>query len=262
MSGLPDGKKFPIVISGVMFTGFATLIGLAYILLIVASLRLPLEYDEAFNLTVVKNLSEDFSYGSNGAINNGGTRVLFDPYVTTGPVLIVPTALVWWLTNGTLWAVRLVPAAFFALYLWALWRVSGPLTSRWVRLGLLVGPLALVVPTAFEHAAFAPTRLVGETTAATLILWGLVQMSKNRLLWGGILVGLAVQTKLVAIIPATVVVASVVISVWMTPERSRARNVFAWMAGFLAPTLAFELLRMIVLGFSGYVDNTRSVLNY
>ena len=78
MSGLPDGKKFPNVISGVMFLGFATLIGLAFILLVVASLRLPLEYDEAFNLTVVKNLAEDFFYGSNGAVNGDSTRVRFE----------------------------------------------------------------------------------------------------------------------------------------------------------------------------------------
>jgi hypothetical protein len=35
-----------------------------------------------------------------------------------------------------------------------------------------------------------------------------------------------------------------------------------WISGFIAPTVLFEFLRIIVLGFRGYVDNTLSVVNY
>ena len=109
--------EFPCVISGRCSRYLLARLGLLTSCL---SLRLPLEYDEAFKLAVVKNFAEICFHGSNGAVHGDSTRVLFDLHITTGLVLIIPTALVCWLSNGTLWAVRLVPTHRFVKFcFWA-----------------------------------------------------------------------------------------------------------------------------------------------
>jgi uncharacterized membrane protein len=237
-----------------------------FVVLIASHLRLPLEYDEAFNITVVENVAERFFYGTNGAISfvtgEVGTPVLFDPLITTGPTLLLPAALVWRMSNGAVWATRLVPAAFFALYLLGSWVASRGTVGRWYRLLLVVGPLTLVVPIAFEHAAFVPTRMVGETTAATMILWGALLASRGKLWWGGVLVGLAVQTKLVAIIPSLIVVIAVLVIVHANPLAGRWRRSAIWLLGAIAPTMIFEAIRLVTLGWDDYRTNTGAIVNY
>lgn len=252
--------------SDVAFGLALAVIVLAYCLLTASQLRLPLEYDEAFNITVVENIAERFVYGTNGAVTTFGQdigeSVLFDPLITTGPTLLLPAALVWQISGGAIWATRLAPLAFFGVYLFGCWMAARGIVGRWYRLGLLVGPLALVVPTAFEHAAFVPTRMVGETTAAAMILWGLLLASRGAFWWGGILVGLSVQTKFVAAIPATVVLLAVLVIVHARRDTDRWRRSLKWLIGAVVPSLAFESVRLLTLGWSRYVENTDQIVNY
>ena len=235
----------------------------AYALMIVGQLRLPLEYDEAFNMTVVENLGERFLYGTNGALGQPiGVPVPFDPYITTGPTLLLPAAIAWWLFDGAVWATRLVPASFFVLYLVGAWSATRGLVGRWYRLLVLLGPFALVVPMAFEHAAFVPTRLIGETAAATMILWGVLFAERGRLWWGGVLVGLAVQTKYVAAIPAMIVILIMIVVIISRSRDGAARRCSVWVMGAAAPTLLFELSRLMTLGWDDYRANIDATFNY
>lgn len=53
----------------------------------------PLLADDAFNLQVPYNLVKIGSYASFGAVWEGADKV-FDPYLTTGPVISLPITLV------------------------------------------------------------------------------------------------------------------------------------------------------------------------
>ncbi len=235
----------------------------AYALMVFGHLRLPLEYDEAFNMTVAENFGERFFYGTNGALGQPiGVPLAFDPYITTGPTLLVPAAVMWRLFGGAVWAIRLVPVVFFVLYLAGAWSATRGLVGRWYRLLVLVGPFALVVPMAFEHAAFVPTRLVGETAAAAMILWGMLLAERGRLWWGGVLVGLAVQTKYVAVIPAAVVVLVMVVVIISRSRKGAVRNCSLWVAGAALPTLLFELSRLLTLGWHDYRANLDATFSY
>lgn len=224
--------------------------------------RLPLEYDEAFNFTVVKNLAERWYYGSYGAVWGGGTSVPFDPYITTGPTVIVPTALIWAATNGTLWVARLVPVAFFGAYIGGVWMLAKRHVDRWQRLGMIGLPLAFISPIAFEQAAFAPSRLLGETAAAALIMWGLILTSRMQMWWGGLMFGLAIQSKIVAIAPAGVVALALLLAMRPCTKCVKLRNVVPWLVGVTLPTACFEACRMLALGWTGYLNNTRHVVAY
>jgi len=235
----------------------------AYFLMIVGQLRLPLEYDEAFNLTVVENFGERFFYGTNGALAPVvGTPVLFDPYITTGPTLLVPAAIVWRLFDGAIWLSRLVPVGFFALYLVGAWSMTSGLVGRWGRLIILVGPFALVMPVAFEHAAFVPTRFVGETAVVAMITWGLLLALRGKYWWGGVLIGLSVQTKYVAVIPATIVVLAVLVILVTRRQQDALLRSFVWVSGAVLPTISFEIVRLLTLGWGGYGENIKATFNY
>lgn len=235
----------------------------AYAVMIFGHLRLPLEYDEAFNMTVAENFGERFFYGTNGALGQPvGSPVAFDPFITTGPTLLVPAAIIWRLFGGAVWATRLVPALFFFLYLAGAWSATRGLLGRWYRLLVLIGPFALVMPVAFEHATFVPTRLVGETAVAAMILWGVLLAERGRLWWGGVLVGLAVQTKYVAAIPAAVVIVIMIVVLIARSQSGVIRRCTAWVAGAAVPTLAFELSRLLTLGWDDYRANIDATFNY
>lgn len=250
-------------VQDVAFSATIAVIVGAYALMILGQIRLPLEYDEAFNMTVAENLGERFFYGTNGALGQPvGTPIAFDPYITTGPTLLVPAAIVWRLLGGTVWAIRLVPALFFALYLAGAWSSTRGLVGRWYRLLALIGPFALVVPVAFEHAAFVPTRLVGETAAAAMVLWGLLLAERGRFWWGGVLVGLAVQTKYVAAIPAAVVIVVMAVVLISRSRDGAARRCSVWVVGAALPTLLFESSRLLTLGWDDYRANIDATFSY
>ncbi len=258
-----DSLTVRLRLQDVAFAVSVTVIVGAYALMIIGHLRLPLEYDEAFNMTVVENFGERFFYGTNGALGQPiGVPVAFDPYITTGPTLLLPAAIVWRLFNGAVWATRLVPASFFVLYLVGAWSATRALVGRWYRLLVLIGPFALVVPVAFEHAAFVPTRLVGETAAAAMILWGVLVAERGRLWWGGVLVGLAVQTKYVAVIPAAVVIVAMAVVIISRSRDGALRRCSVWVAGAAVPTLLFELSRLLTLGWNDYRTNINGTVNY
>lgn len=246
----------------VVFFLVLTLVVACYFLMAIGLMRLPLEYDEAFNMTVAKNLGNHFLYGTNGALGLLPETKLFDPLITTGPTLLVPSALVWFITQGSITAVRLVPFVFFLAYLVAIWLIPAGRWNSWTRVMSIAAPLAIVMPTRFEHAAFAPTRLVGETTAACLLLWGLHLLMSNHWFLGGLLWGLAAQTKYVIAIPIASALIVVLVALLLLGRRIRLKAISSLGFGILLPTLVFESIRAVILGIDDYVDSLGVIVDY
>ena len=153
--------------------------------------------DEAFNLTVPRNLLDGLGYASDGALS-GSTITPFDPRISTGPVVLIPVAAILATGMDPVLAARIVPLAFWALLLAGLgvlgWRIAG----RWAAL------LAVAVPLAFTAGAGVspiqgPADLLGEIPAAALLVWALVVLPRRAWL-AGLLVGLAIQAKLIALL--------------------------------------------------------------
>lgn len=245
-----------------IFYSVLTLIVACYVLMVIGLMRLPLEYDEAFNMTVVKNLGEHFLYATNGATSIPSEIKMFDPFITTGPTLLAPTALAWFLSQGSITAARLVPFAFFVAYLVAVWLIPAGRWNGWSRLMSIAAPLAIVMPTRFEHAAFVPTRLVGETTAACLLLWGLHLVVRDRWFLGGLLWGLAVQAKYVIAIPLVSALTVLLAAFLLLGRRLRLRGIAALGFGVVLPTLIFEGIRASILGIEKYVDSLGRIVDY
>jgi len=218
--------------------------------------------DEAFNLTVPRNLLAGLGYSSDGALS-GSTITPFDPRISTGPVVLLPVALL--LTTGIdpVVAARLIPLAYWVLLLAGLAVIGRRIAGRWAAL------LAVAVPLAFTAGAGVspiqgPADLLGEIPAAALLVWALIVLPRRAWL-AGLLVGLAIQAKLIVLLALP----AFAVALWVLSDGTgwaRIRDLLrrAWLPLVLVavPTLVFELVALVSLGFSGFVEHLRNLVTF
>lgn len=211
------------------------------------SLATPLGYDEAYNLQVVDNLIKGKGYASYGAIRGEGPWV-FDPHVTTGPVILVPLAVSWWITGGSLLTIRMVMLLFSSTYILAILNFVGITREK-----LAISAVAVASPLI---VVFSPERVLGEVPAAAAIIWAAYGVSKNKPLIAGLAVGLAVQIKLAYGLAGAAVLLSWLVVMISAKNTHWFRNVLVAGAAAAVPTICFEFYRFISLGsINNYADS-------
>lgn len=215
--------------------------------------------DEAFNLTVPLNLLQGLGYASDGALS-GSVISPFDARISTGPAVLLPVAAVLGLGGDIVIGARLVPLAFWVLLLAGLGILGHRLAGRWGALVAAAAPLAF-------HSAFTaspiqgPADLLGEIPAAALLVWALVIVPRRAWL-AGLLVGLAVQAKLIALLALP----AFAVALWMLAPGTgwaRLRHLLrrCWVPlGMVAlPTVLFELFALLSLGWDGFRQHLRDM---
>ena len=218
--------------------------------------------DEAFNLTVPRNLLAGLGYSSDGALS-GSTITPFDPRISTGPVVLLPVALLLATGIDPVLAARLVPLAYWVLLLAGLAVIGRRIAGRWAAL------LAVAVPLAFTAGAGVspiqgPGDLLGEIPAAALLVWALIVLPR-RGGGGGRRVGPANQAnRIVVLAPPPVAGAPWVRSDGTGWARLRDLLRRAWLPLVLVavPTFVFELAALISLGATGFVEHLRNLVNF
>ncbi|MBT2473840.1 hypothetical protein J7E68_04420 [Microbacterium sp. ISL-103] len=215
--------------------------------------------DEAFNLTVPLNLLDGLGYTSDGALS-GSTLTPFDPRISTGPSVLLPAAAFIGIGIDPVIGARLVPLLYWVLLLVGLWVLGRRIAGTWA------GLLAIAVPLVFDTIGApspiqGPADFLGEIPAAALIVWALVVLPKRAWL-AGLLVGLAVQAKLIALLALP----AFAVAVWaLAPGTGWARIGATFRRGWLplvmagVPTLLVELAALIALGPAGFLDHLRGV---
>lgn len=217
--------------------------------------------DEAFNLTVPRNLLAGLGYASDGALS-GSTLTPFDPRISTGPVVLLPVAGVLALGADPVIGARLVPLAYWVLLLAGLGVLGRRIAGRF---GALI---AVALPLAFNTADSVspiqgPADLLGEIAAAALVVWALVVLPRRAWL-AGLLLGLAVQAKLIALLalPAFAV-ALFLLTLAGTSFRQRLaatlRRAIVPLTLVAAPTVLMELVALVSMGFTGYARHVRAL---
>lgn len=222
--------------------------------------------DEAFNLTVPLNLLAGLGYTSDGALS-GSTLTPFDPRISTGASVLLPVAGILAIAGDPVIGARLVPLLYWMLLLAGLYILGRRIAGRWGALA------AAAVPLAFETFGSnspiqGPADLLGEIPAAALIVWALVVLPRRAWL-AGLLLGLALQAKLIAFIALP----AFAIALWaLTPGRGWSR-VWATLRRSMVPllfvalpTVLVELAAFIVLmstrGFEGYWEHVRAFVGF
>ncbi len=234
----------------------------AYLVLVLRQFGNGLEFDEAYNLTVSKNLADGVGYASNGARFAGGDK-LFDPFVSTGPVVLVPTALLWAASGGTLAAVRLVPILFFLLYLFVSFRLGNLVAGRWAGLAALVAPLAILVGVpALATNSLVPGRVVGEIPATALLVTAVLAFASARPVWGGVAIGLALQVKLSFLTASVIVLVVMLLARWFARRSWTRREALGCAGAVVGPTLVFEAFRALTLSPRGWFDSVIETVQF
>lgn len=218
--------------------------------------------DEAFNLTVPRNLLAGLGYASDGALS-GSTITLFDARISTGPVVLLPIAAVLATGADLVVGARLIPLAYWVLLLAGLAVLGRRIGGRWSAL------IAVALPLAFTAAAGqspirGPADILGEIPAAALLVWALIVLPRRTWL-AGLLVGLAVQAKLIALLALP----AFAIALWMLADGhgwARVRDALrrAWLPlAFVAlPTFLFELAALLVFGVDGFIEHLRELVRF
>ncbi|GAT72184.1 4-amino-4-deoxy-L-arabinose transferas e-like protein [Microbacterium sp. HM58-2] len=218
--------------------------------------------DEAFNLTVPRNLLAGLGYSSDGALS-GSVITPFDPRISTGPVVLLPVAALLATGIDPVMAARLVPLAYWVLLLAGLAVLGRRIAGRWGALLAAAVPLAFTTSAGFSPIQ-GPADLLGEIPAAALIVWALLVLPRRAWL-AGLLVGLAVQAKLIALLALP----AFAVALWVLADGrgwARLRDTLrrSWLPLLLAgvPTLLLEIAALLSLGASGYVQHLRSLAGF
>lgn len=210
-------------------------------------------FDEGANLQLPKNL---LLYGQYGT-RSGSDATLFDPFVSTGPAVLLPIFVAFRLFGLGLLPARVVMALFFVAAVWAFYQVTQHLFSRRAALVGSLFWLSLTLESPVERGRY----VFGEVPGMFYLLVGMLLWmqtlsapSRRRLLLAGSLFGLAVLSKniFILIVPALV-------AAWVF--RLPASGRIPWQAvvlpavtclGWLA---AWYGLQLAVLGWQAFADN-------
>lgn len=210
-------------------------------------------YDEAYTLQGVDSLVGEWRYATFGVIRGFGPWD-FDPNLTTGPAVTVPLAPVWWISGGSLVAIRLAMLGVFVAYCLGIVALTRMVTRSIAVQSVVLLPALIIAP---EHLGFA----LGELPGATFIVWSLVLSTRGRHGWSGLLLGLAVQSKL-AFAPMVAVIAAVM--VFQSGRRRDWSRAVRLLLTTALPTLVFEAWRFWTFGgLAGYrrsIDEARAYI--
>lgn len=255
-----------------------TATGLILGLLLMRSVTSPLGLDEGYNLEVVQNLSQGLGYASFGnhrmdawwsarpdlleALSKGQLGNLspkpwfFDPRVTTGPTVLMPLGLLFWVLPGNLFAIRIFMWSFVVLFYLSLC-LALPQGARRPSTLALAGSLAVSL-----WYSFRPGAVLGELPTAALFAAACVAAARARPFLGGVLFGFASLAKTIAL-PGSLLVIGVVGLSHLLGKQEQKHAFFSLAAGLLMPLAAFELYRFFVLGsFDSWLASWREFLAF
>ncbi len=245
------------------------------VLLLVVSLHLvnffatmfisPLGFDEAFNLQAPLNLVQGNGYASEDWLA-GGPKLLFDAIVSTGPIVEVPVALSFLVFGTTIEAARIVMLPYLILLGACLFVLGKRFAGRWGGLAAVATLLAIDSRADWPNTViYGPSDALGEYAAAALLALALVLLPKYRAL-AGLAIGFAALAKFIAFLAAPAfliamllvpVVAGIALS-----RRQRIREIVLFIIFVAAPSLVWELVKFVSLGFPAYLEVLTGYLRF
>lgn len=217
---------------------------------------MPVGFDEGYNLQVSHNLAAQRLYASNGAAFDG-TNTLFDPYISTGPTLLVPIAIMFKLFGTGVWQYRVVTgvvfAAFIALIIMSIIKVgkrsqANPYLTY--LMASLTVTLILTTGGANSDGSLAFFSATGEVLGLVFLLLAALTYHKYAF-WAAFLVGLAALTKIIFLLAAPVLLVGVFIYGFGREKGYRRLIPLARGGlGVAIPLVSFELYRFASFHFN------------
>lgn len=231
--------------------------GAVHALLIAQSFtQSPVDVDEGYNLSVVRNITSGVGYISDGILTPY-YWMPFEPGLSTGPTLILPAAGLHALGMDLFLSGRTVGVGYYVLMLVALGVLGRRISGRWGSIAAVFSPLLLDLFTNDYSPIYGPGDLLGEYGSVAFITLGMLAI-RSRPGVAGALIGMAVLTKMAAFVAVPVLVLLLWLDRGRSAARERARAVSVFLAMFAAPLAAWELVKVTTQGVDGYVEIIRA----
>lgn len=166
--------------------------------LLVNDFKHALEFDSSFNLNVVKNIVTHGVYGTSVYLVDGQRFYWFDPWITTGPTVFLPTALIIKFINNIVLVPRFVMNFFFFLFVFAIAKLiqknQNRLTLSWII--MLVISVIIIFSKFINNVTILGVDFVGEVPAYLFVLGSIGGLAFGNPVLAGLMIGLAILTKL------------------------------------------------------------------
>ncbi len=249
--------------------GFKLLLMVLAVLLIALQIyhiwHYPIWCDDAFFGIVAKNLADSFNYAA----------VVYDktyPFyfgISSGPVMILPAALIIFIFGNYNWALGLAMISMLWLLLIAIFFTAKRLLlgdKIWLSAFLFLALALLFSINNQNYGIYTKDHLgiwyllLGEIPSALLIILGTLFLSSARLdkksvIVGSTILGLAILCKTLAALAALTVFLIVAVRIFFTKELKKS-NKFQLISllgcCFIAPFFTFEIIKIISLGWQHY----------
>ena len=228
-------------------------------LLLLINLKKPWEFDESYNLQIVQNLRSGNGYATNGAFRGSGPY-LFDPYISTGPSVLLPIWAVSTIVQNTLLASRLVMAGYFVFMLTLLYQLVPKSNFGRFTYGLMLMAILPIVK------ATNPLFVLGEPPAIAFFLLATVAMKRGKISLTGVALAAVVLCKINFVMAVLVFLFFALISLALDHRNGAQdllRKAMRLISSFVAPLLVFETYRFFSLGgLTAYRTNLRELRNF
>lgn len=225
--------------------------------------------DDAFFSNVAKSLASGLGYATTLPFHEEEIThpILFDPYSTTGPTLILPCAIAL-----KIFGKNEVLPGLTAILIW-----GGVLTLVLARISRRIDGLSFLLGVTVMCSAFLGTlalhfehwyAFLGEVVTVAFLILAHWLISNERFsaissLLCGLALGCAFQTKFLAVIPAMGIVPVFIVRGMRGGFRpvQLVKYAAALLIGFLVPTLTFEAYKLFELGGHGYLANWQELFH-
>jgi 4-amino-4-deoxy-L-arabinose transferase-like glycosyltransferase len=219
----------------------------------------PLGFDETYVAQAPWNLVQGNGYATFDCCDTGGLRP-FDPLISTGPVVLLPIAASFLIFGIGIVQLRWMMVPFYALLVIAAWAFGFKIAGRWVGLLSAVAVLALNLRYDFpQTVVWGVTDGLGEIPAAAFLLLAVLLLPRTRT-GAGIAVGLAALCKLVALIAVPAFVVAIVLLPALVGWRAKVRAVVVFGALVALPSILWEVVKFISVGWPAYIDVVKNYL--
>lgn len=249
------GFKLPVIV----------LAALLLVLQIYHIWHYPIWCDDAFFGIVAKNLADSFNYAA----------VVYDktyPFyfgISSGPVMIIPAALMIFIFGNYPWILGLTMVSMLWFLLITIFIAAKRLLlgdKIWLSAFLFLALALLFSINNQNYGIYTKDHLaiwhllLGEIPSALLIILGTVFLAADRLhkknvIIGAAILGLAILCKTIAAIAALMVLLMVVLRIFFTTEFKKFGKfqlIFLLGFCFAAPFSTFEIIKIISLGWQHY----------
>ncbi|OFW94368.1 MAG: hypothetical protein A2887_04740 [Alphaproteobacteria bacterium RIFCSPLOWO2_01_FULL_40_26] len=225
------------------------------------SFNSPLWTDDAFFGTVAKNLASGNGYSSSDTRWNSA----FSSYITAGPVIILPAALMIKIFGNQHWVLGLT----ITMLIWILltmifvaWRSDKKFPALFLALLLCL----LFSINSANYGIYNNSYLslwylmLGEMPSIFLTILGAMilfsQESRKKMIGGGLVLGLAIMCKNLSAIACTIILLTNSIKIIFGQKNLREKILLIMLSGigFVVPFLTFELVKIIFLGLDYYFE--------